>query len=48
MVRTKDGVTRSFVIGKGVRQGCVPSPILFNLYITDIDKELERRRIVGR
>ena len=31
-VRTEHGTTDWFQIGKGVRQGCVLSPFLFNLY----------------
>ena len=31
-VRTRHGTTDSFQIGKGVRQGCILSPCLFNLY----------------
>ena len=31
-VRTGHGTTDWFQIGKGVRQGCIPSPCLFNLY----------------
>ena len=31
-VRTKRGTTDWFQIGKGVRQGCILSPCLFNLY----------------
>ena len=32
IVRTGHGTTDSFQIGKGVRQGCILSPCLFNFY----------------
>ena len=32
MIRTGHGTTDWFQIGKGVRQGCILSPCLFNLY----------------
>ena len=32
IVRTGHGITDWFQIGKGVRQGCILSPCLFNLY----------------
>ena len=31
-VRTGHGITDWFQIGKGIRQGCILSPYLFNLY----------------
>ena len=31
-VRTRHGITDWFQIGKGVHQGCILSPCLFNLY----------------
>ena len=31
-VRTRHGTTDQFQIGKGVRQGCILSPYLFNFY----------------
>ena len=31
-VRTEHGTTDWFQIGKGIRQGCMLSPCLFNLY----------------
>ena len=40
-VRTGHGTTDCFQIGKGVRQGCILSPCLFNLYAEYI------MRIVG-
>ena len=35
-VRTGHGTTDWFQIGKGVNQGCILSPYLFNLYAEDI------------
>ena len=35
-VRTGHGTTDGFQIGKGVRQGCILSPCLFNLYAENI------------
>ena len=35
-VRTEHGTTDWFQIGKGVRQGCILSPCLFNLYAEHI------------
>ena len=35
-VRTGHGTTDWFQIGKGVRQGCILSPCLFNLYAESI------------
>ena len=35
-VRTGHGTTDWFQIGKGIRQGCILSPCLFNLYAEDI------------
>ena len=40
-VRTEYGVTKEFQIKQGVRQGCVLSPSLFNLYTEKIFREIE-------
>ena len=53
-VRTGHGTTDWFQIGKGVRQGCILSPCLFNFYAEYIMRnawldELQARiKIVGR
>ena len=39
VVRTSDGLTDEFQLSSGVRQGCVLSPILFNIYIDRITQE---------
>ena len=40
-VRTGNGTTDWFQIGKGVRQGCILSPCFFNLYAEYIMRNLE-------
>ena len=40
-VRTGDGTTDWFQIGKGVLQGCILAPCLFNLYAEDIMRNAE-------
>ena len=53
-VRTRRGTTDWFQIGKGVHQGCVLSPCLFNLYAeypmgnAALDKTQARIKIAGR
>jgi len=46
-VRTEDGLTEAFSTKKGVRQGCVMSPLFFNLYIADLDRCMRKRGIGG-
>ncbi len=46
-VRTEEGLTRKFDTGKGVRQGCPLSPLLFNLYIADLEEWLKGRQEGG-
>ena len=40
-VRTGHGTTDWFQIGKGIRQGCILSPCLFNLYAEYIMRNAE-------
>ena len=53
-VRTGHGPTDWFQIGKGVRQGCILSPCLFNLYAeyimrnTGLEEAQSGIKIVGR
>ena len=53
-VRTGHGTTDWFQIGKGVRQGCILSPCLFNFYAEDImrnsglEEAQARIKIAGR
>ena len=40
-VKIDGKITKSFPINQGVRQGCVLSPMLFNIFIADLAKKLE-------
>ena len=40
-IKTEDGLTASFPIKRGVRQGCVLSPPLFNVYTDHIFRNVE-------
>ena len=51
IVRTGHGTTDWFQIGKGVRQGCILSPCLFNLYeyiMRNADEAKAGIKIAGR
>ena len=45
-VRVKGGEGEQFRIDSGVRQGCIVSPWLFNVYMAALTKELKMR--IGR
>ena len=53
-VRTGHGTTNWFQIGKGVHQGCILSPCLFNFYVeyiiqnAGLDEAQARIKIAGR
>ena len=53
-VRTGHGATDWFQIGKGVHQGCILSPCLFNFYAeyimrnSGLDEEHARIKVAGR
>ena len=54
IVRTRHGATNCFKIGKGVHQGCILSPCLFNLHAeyvmqnAGLDEAQARIKIAGR
>lgn len=45
MVITEEGMTSQFKTEKGIRLGCIMSPLLFNIYVADLEKCMEKRGI---
>ena len=35
-VKLEDGLTKTFLANQGVKQGCILSPLLFNIYLADL------------
>ena len=46
-VRSKNRLTSFFNYCRGVRQGCLLSPLLFSLYINDLVTYLENESVTG-
>ena len=42
-IKVKNKITNTFTINQGVKQGCVLSPLLFNIFMSDLPQELEKQ-----
>ena len=40
-VKISNKITTSFKANRGVKQGCIPSPLLFNIFFSDLQTEIE-------
>ena len=42
-IKFDNKISDTFDINQGVRQGCVLSPLLFNLFMADLPKQLDNK-----
>lgn len=47
VIKVGEKYTEGFWTRKGVRQGCPMSPTLFNIYVADLEEEMERGQTGG-
>ncbi len=40
-VKLEDGLTKPFKTNQGVKQGCILSPLLFNIYLSDLTRHID-------
>ena len=45
-IKIGDSITPSFVANQGVKQGCILSPTLFNIFLSDIQSVLETLSLI--
>ena len=41
-VKLNEGLTNTFVANQGVKQGCIVSPLLFNIFLADLPRHLTK------
>ena len=41
-IKVNNRVTNTFIANQGVKQGCILSPLLFNIFLSDLQTKLEK------